>query len=1021
MVNSGTRAVRYGGLVLSFLLVGTISAQAQTGIVTGRVTGSESAGVPGVGLEGARITVIGSNAVTFANREGVYFLRNLPAGATQVRASRLGYNQQTLPITVVDGQTVELNFTLAIAPYTLDEVVTTATGDQRKAELGNVVNTIQVDNLAKEAPIKTMADLLSGRAPGVTIIQSAGTLGSGTRVRIRGSNSVSLSNEPVFVVDGIRVESSAASSTLGVGGQSPSRINDINPDEIESIEIVKGPSAAALYGTRAANGVVIITTKRGSAGRPRWNAHTEQGISDDRTQYPDNVQGLTAANGPCNLLQVGKGQCAISSVQTFNPLLNPETRPLAKGRRQQYGVSVSGGSEQAQYFISAEQEWDRGVWEMPAAEQTRILETSGRPELLDGEIHPNSIRKTNLRANITAQVSPKMSVSVLTGFVDSDLLLPENDNNILGTLGGAMTGDGRGQTDPNQIYGFFPPGETFQLVNTQRIQRLTTSAQTSYNPINWLTLRGIVGVDLTSRVENELQRFGFGPDFGTGLQGAASENRRTISQYTVDFGGTTNFQLSDKISSKTSVGVQWSKDSFKGTNAFGQFLPPGSVTIGSGATQTASEVTIETIVFGSFAEQVFGYNDRVFVSGAVRGDRNSTFGQNFGTQLYPKAAISYLISDESFFPTGSFLSSFRLRAAWGASGLQPGSTDALLFFNPTTAAAPNGSDAAGVFLGGFGNADLKPETSRELELGFDATFFDSRLAFEATYYDKKSKDALINVQTPNSVGAPAARWQNIGAVRNKGVELTLNAQLFNSRNVSWDATFTGAFLKNEVTDLGDVPSLNLNGTDQQARVGTALGGYWARSINGWTDANGDGIVIGSELNISDTLEFQGPHLPTRELGLNTGISLFRNRVRLMTQLDYRGGHLVYNLNTDFRCRSSQNCLELYDNNTPLDERIRAAALMDAGAKNTKVGYYENGEFLKLREIAVTVQAPERWGSSFGFDQLSLTVSARNLHTWTGYTGLDPELNGQGQGNFAQREFFTQPPTRNISARLNVAF
>jgi hypothetical protein len=239
--------------------------------------------------------------------------------------------------------------------------------------------------------------------------------------------------------------------------------------------------------------------------------------------------------------------------------------------------------------------------------------------------------------------------------------------------------------------------------------------------------------------------------------------------------------------------------------------------------------------------------------------------------------------------------------------------------------------------------------------------------------------------------------------------------------VSWDATFTGAFLKNRVTDLGDVPSVNLNGTDQQARVGHTLGGYWARSINGWNDANGDGIVIGSELEISDTLEFQGPHLPTRELGLNTGISLFRNRVRLMTQLDYRGGHLVYNLNTDFRCRSSQNCLELYDNNTPLDERIRAAGLIDAGAKNTKVGYYENGKFLKLREIALTFQAPENWGSFIGFDQLSLTVSARNLHTWTGYTGLDPELNGQGQNNFAQREFFTQPPTRNISARLNVAF
>ena len=233
MSNSRLRTIVSGGLGAAFLLFGVATAQAQTGTVTGRVVGDDAAGGA---LESARVSVVGSNAGAATNREGVYFLRNVPAGVITVRVVRLGYNQSSASVTVVAGQTVTLDFTLVAAPFTLDEIVTTATGQQRKAELGNVVNLIQVSELIKEAPVKSMADLLQGRAPGVSINQSSGGTGAGTRIRIRGSNSVSLSNEPIFIVDGVRIESSPSSTTIGVGGQSPSRINDINPEDIESIE-----------------------------------------------------------------------------------------------------------------------------------------------------------------------------------------------------------------------------------------------------------------------------------------------------------------------------------------------------------------------------------------------------------------------------------------------------------------------------------------------------------------------------------------------------------------------------------------------------------------------------------------------------------------------------------------------------------------------------------------------------------------------------------------------------------------
>jgi len=545
------RTLVSGGLSALLLLFGAAVAQAQTGTITGTVTATGDAGGA---LEGARVTVMGTNNATFTNREGVFTLRNVNPGTVQVQVVRLGFDRATLSVTVVAGTQATLNFQLTASPFTLDEIVTTATGDQRKVEIGNVVNVIQVDGLAKEAPIKNMSELLVGRAPGVTIMQSAGTTGAGTRIRIRGSNSVSLSNEPLVIVDGVRVESGAASSQLGVGGQSPSRINDFNPDEIESLEIVKGPSAAALYGTAAANGVILITTKRGTAGRPRWNTWAEVGALDDKDQYPDNFRGLrdvrsTTTNQllACNLNQVDIGQCTINSLATFNPMVNDSTTPLGTGLRQQYGASVSGGSEQSQYFLSVEQEWERGLFDMPDLEAERVLAASGRTSLRGTEEHPNQLRKTNLRANVTAQASAKTQVNISAGFVDSRLFLPENDNNVNGILSSALTGRGDAEVNAVSPWGFFLPGETFQTSNEQRIRRLTLSGQVNYTPTSWLTTRAVVGMDYTNRVDRAVNRFQEGPNFGTNRQGNILEAPRNILQYTVDGNATAKFNLKPDI------------------------------------------------------------------------------------------------------------------------------------------------------------------------------------------------------------------------------------------------------------------------------------------------------------------------------------------------------------------------------------------------------------------------------------------------------------------------------------------
>jgi len=288
------RVRRRSLLTWLFALVVPSLAAAQTGTITGKVT-DESGGAP---LEASRVILTGTTRIETTNREGGYTFREVQPGTYQVRVLRVGYRPATDSVTVADGATATADFAMAAAPVQLDEIVTTATGEQRKLEVGNVVTTIDASKVAETAPITEFSNLLSGRAAGVQVLKSSGTTGEGTRIRIRGSNSISLSNEPLYYLDGVRLESAASSTTLNVGGfsdqssnQGPSRINDIDPDDIESIEIVKGPAAATLYGIQASNGVVRITTKHGTAGPPRWNLFSELGSVSDNNQYPVNYYG----------------------------------------------------------------------------------------------------------------------------------------------------------------------------------------------------------------------------------------------------------------------------------------------------------------------------------------------------------------------------------------------------------------------------------------------------------------------------------------------------------------------------------------------------------------------------------------------------------------------------------------------------------------------------------------------------------------------------------------------------------
>jgi TonB-linked SusC/RagA family outer membrane protein len=1008
------------------------AATAQTGSIMGKVT-DESGGAP---LEAARVVLTGTTRIETTNREGEYSFRNVAAGTYPLRVLRVGYRPTTDTVTVADGESVTADVSMTAAPVQLDEIVTTATGEQRKLEIGNAVTTIDVAKVAEQAPIQEFSNLISGRAAGVQVLKSGGTTGTGTRIRIRGSNSISLSNEPLYYLDGIRLESASASTTINVGGfsdqssnQAPSRINDIVPDDIESIEIVKGPAAATLYGIQASNGVVRITTKHGNAGPPRWNLFSEVGAVSDNHDYPLNYYGRVdpaldslGFDGFCTVQSELDNLCTQSLLETNQPLNNSATRPYKAGLRQQYGASVSGGSDQVTYYVSGSYENEKGPFRLPRFEEDSIRNLLGT--VPDNQLRPNALEKYGLRGNIQANVSAKFDVDASLGFVTSNTRFIENDNSFLtvngsGTASGILPEDNRGW--------FFIPAELFAELSNQAANRFTGGFTGNWRPLSWLTGRATIGYDVVNRTDVQFFPTGQVADYLSNRAGLRIQNRFDISQLSIDLGTSARFRLSDAVGSRTSVGGQFFRDLAAGNFATGRGLPPGSGSISGASSTEASDTLVESRSIGSYVEEEINLKERLYLTGALRFDDNSAFGKNFDATVYPKASASWLVSEEPFFHASAF-NTLRLRAAYGVSGQQPGTTDALRFFRAVSGRKDE-AGTTGVTFGSLGNINLKPERSGEFEVGVDAGLFKDRVSLELTYYTKTTKDALIERPVAGSIGASRTQFVNLSRIRNRGFEAALTTRIIDGQRTAWDVTLSGSTTHNKILDLGAGVSPIFVGFYQQHRSGYPAGGFWAPTIS-FNDANHDGVIdldpnrdgdfSDAEVTLSDSAVFRGSAIPTKELSLNSQLALFGGRVVVGTQFDYRGGHLVDNSLEQFRCFSIVNCRGLYDRSAPLADQARAQATFLPGGGNS-VAFLEPGWFIKLRELSFTFEAPDRWARAFRASRLSLTLAGRNLWTITDYTGVDPEVNAFAQNNFASSDFESQPQVQYFTARLNVGF
>ena len=1018
-------------------------AQATTGVITGRVT-DRASGAP---IAAAQIQVVGTQRGTTTGDNGNFRIPGVPAGSVQLRVLRIGFAAQTVPVTVVGGQTASpVNVGLSASAVNLDVVTVTATGTTSRArEQGSNIATVSVQDQPLGA-VQNFSQLVAGRAAGVTVVQSSGTTGTGARVRIRGANSLNQSNEPLLIIDGVRIDPSANSGTIGVGGQTISRLNDLKPEDIETFDILKGPAATGLYGTQAANGVIQVTTRRGAAGRPQFNGYGDLGTVNNYETYPGNYTvygkagpnatafapgatlapgyngvGLYSGNSRCYLTAQAAGTCTVDSITSVQPLNVSGVSPIVDGHRNRIGGSVRGGGEVARYFLSSDGETEHGVF------------TTSR------------LTRRNFRANVDATPIQGLNLGISAGYLSSLLQLPQGDNNILGLipngeLGGPIICSARTpcithntagvvtgmDTTSAGYYSGLLPSQLNQIQTYQNVNRFTSAFNGNYTPVKWLTFTGTAGADVNARDDQQLYPQGVINTSVNALLGNRTRNEFTVGTYTMNASAVANFHPFEALSSGTTFGVQYQRDNLNGTFASGVGLLPGTTSLAGTSQQAAvSEQNQYARTFGVLVQQQFGFRDRLFLTGSIRGDKNSAFGANLGFVTYPSGQLSYVPSEESWFPKNSLVNSVKLRAAYGQSGLRPGVFDALTYFQPAVASIA--TQNLGAFTtGNFGLSNLRPERINEAEGGFDLGLLGGKVSFEATYFGKASRDALVAVPLPGSAGGPASQLTNIGRVTNKGVELSSTINVVDQRNIAFSGVLNFSTLANKLVALR--PGLGetvfgLGGNTQRFSPGYPLGGYFQPKYT-YADTTGgkaDGVIQTTDITISKNLttagQYIGNPLPKHTFSVQPTLTLLQN-IRVQALIDYRGGFYLYNGTEQFRCVTTGVCPENFVTGSSLVDQ--AASI--AARSGTVAGYITPAAFTKLRELSVNLGLPAGYAQRYLHVRgASLNLAGRNLHTWTGYKGVDPEVNFAGQSNFTQADFLTLPPVRYYIARINLDF
>jgi len=918
----------------------------RTGTVSGLVTRART----GEPVSGAQVQIVGTGIGAITDGQGRFEISQVPAGETEVQVQVLGYSTMSRTVNVPAGGVATVNFELAQEALALDEmVVTGVAGQARRREVGNTISQINIADVV-ESPVSVDA-LLQGRAAGVTVLQSTGLSGSGSQIRLRGNVSASLSNQPLIYIDGVRVRGDGYPTNVGDrGSRGPndrsSPLNDINPSDIERVEIVKGAAATTLYGTEAAAGVIQIFTRSGAAGTPVWTAEMDQGVN---------------------------------TMRPFAPSSNPYVRLepwLRNAHRQSYSLSIRGGVESVGYFVSGTFSHNQGVL-------------------------PNDYEeKYMLRSNVNIAPTDNLQLRWNTSFTNTEISNTPSGNNGAAITLNAFRGD-------QNLIGTYDREQMDRLLDYEifnYIDRFITGLTATHTPVPWLSNRLTVGLDRAGAELRNVQPFGY-----IQLpQGAVANTRWTNTTVSLDYVGTVDSDLTSALRGSLSWGGQFVDRETNDVFALGLGLPgPGTPTVSSAATRQGHESREKVVTGGFFLQTLFDLHDRYFLTAGVRVDGNSAFGTDFGWQPYPKVSLSYVISDEDFWPEG--LGQVKLRGAYGHAGRAPGAFDAVRTWNPAGYGGLAAFRPANV-----GNPDLGPERTAELEFGFDASFLEDRLVLDVTYYAQRTTDALFNVRQVPSDGFVGSQLMNVGTMQNRGLEVTANADVLQRGNFTWELGLNVATNHSEVLDMGGAPefSLGSNGFVEEGHPVPVMRGTLIRNADQVAEPD---LILDHHF---------GPNLPTLSLGPSTTLHLPRGML-LTARGEYMGGHYI-------RDHASSNALS---RSVDWPTCTNAYALIEAGRENDLTARERSwciasnvradmliypSDFFKVREVSFRTPLP----SGDRFQSLNLTLSARNIWTWKhrDFPIFDPEMTAQGGMEQSVRAIGEQlPAPASLTASIRAVF
>jgi TonB-dependent SusC/RagA subfamily outer membrane receptor len=907
------------------------------GIVRGRIV-AVGTGAP---IASAQVQLGGRGAQT--NDVGVFSFANVPAGAHTIEVRMIGFERYSRPLTVVDGQTTELAIELKRQALSLDQIVVTGTpGAARRREVGNAISQIDVTSLP-EVPA-TVDNLLQGKATGLTVTGNSGGVGGGASIRLRGNVSATQSNQPLIYVDGVRVRSDGFpknSFPTGYQGNSDnsvySPLNDIDPSDIERVEVIKGPAATTLYGTEAASGVIQIFTKRGQTGGGRWTFQTDQSLSQ------------TPKFGPTRGYE---GSPLVVPDKEVNPYgtvdylyLDPWLRT---GYKHKYTLGLEGGREDAKYFISGSTTSETGVLPLDKGTQSSV------------------------RGNLSVVPRKDITVQWNTSFSTNELTKTPAGGTAAGLTLNASRRDRTyfGSADPAQI------GRVLDFQLTSRVDHLVTGGTLQYQPNEDFSTRLILGYDLAAQETRNYMPYGF----ATVPKGQISDGRYSSRTTTADFAATWSRKLFGDLRTSLSGGAQAvAVDQLNVVAGSRDFPGPGEQTVSNGAVSLGVEERSRVINAGLFAQNVFDFKNRYFLTLGARFDGNSAFGEKLGLQMYPKVSGSYVLSDEWFWPKD--VGTMKLRAAYGQSGRAPGAFDAVRTW---TSYSWGGTSA--FIPRNLGNALLGPERTSEIEAGFENSTLGGRLNVDFTWYKRTTKDALFAVSQAPSQGLWGSQLENVGKLQSDGVEIGVNGTLIQRPQFGWDAGFTYSTNHSKVLSLGSAAPFTIG------NFGWVVEGAPVPVIRGFCVANPDEFA--APIRKADC-EY-GPNTPTRTITGTTSFTL-PGDFSISTRGEYQGGAFGYSLldgEAIVRGIRWPSCFNAYPaidagNLAVVPASMRARCMSAYAIRDYAIFPLD---FFRLRDLTLRRSFPVRVG---GASSAQVSISGQNLFWWKKAKDslLDPETSG----------------------------